>query len=117
MSRIGITGLRAVGFHGVFDEERKQGQEFVVDVLLDVDTATAERSDNLADSVDYGAVANIVYGIITGPPFNLIESLAGHIADVLNGLEQVRSVEVTVHKPEAPITVAFEDVFVRVTRP
>ena len=116
VDRIELLGLRAAGHHGVFDHERRDGQEFVVDIVLGVDTRAAAASDDLADTVDYGAVATEVTAIIEGEPLNLIEALAGRIADALLQQRLVQAVEVRVHKPHAPITVAFHDVIVTVVR-
>lgn len=115
MDRIELTGLRAVGHHGVFEHERRTGQEFVVDVVLVVDTRAAAASDDLGDTVDYGAVATDVHAIITGEPVDLIETLAGRIAETCLR-RKVQAVEVAVHKPSAPIPVAFDDVTVRIQR-
>ncbi len=112
-----ITGLRATGYHGVFDEERRAGQEFVVDAVLDVDLATAGTSDALEDTVHYGAVADRIVAIIQGPALHLIEAVAAGIATaVLKDFSAVRSIEVTVHKPDAPLGHDFEDVAVRIRR-
>ncbi|MDV6011425.1 dihydroneopterin aldolase [Haloechinothrix sp. LS1_15] len=114
-TRIALRGLRATGYHGYFDWERQRGQEFVVDVVLWADLERAQRSDELVDTIDYGAVAERVAAIVTGAPYRLIEALAGRIADeVLTAGGQ--RVEVTVHKPEAPIEVGFDDVSVTVSR-
>lgn len=114
--QIVVTGIRAVGYHGVFPEERREGQEFVVDVCLDVSTLAAGRSDDLGHTVDYGAVAVAVHDLITGEPFDLIEALAERIAAACLALPGVMRVEVTVHKPQAPIPVPFDDVSVRIVR-
>jgi dihydroneopterin aldolase len=114
--RIEITGLRGIGYHGVFEHERREGQEFRVDVVLGVDTARAAASDDLSDTVDYGTIASEVHALITGDPVDLIETLAARIADVCLAHEGVLGVEVAVHKPNAPITVPFDDVVVRITR-
>lgn len=114
--RIDLTGIRAFGRHGVFDSERRQGQEFVVDLRLRADLAEAQRSDRLEDTVDYGALANRVAEIVGGEPYDLIEALAGRIADDLADDPRLWGVEVTVHKPSAPIEVPFGDVAVTVSR-
>lgn len=114
--RIEIHGLRGTGFHGVFEHERRDGQEFRVDVVLHVDMARAAATDDLADTVDYGAVSAGVHAIITGDPVDLIETLAQRIADVCLAQTGVLGVEVAVHKPQAPITVPFDDVVVRIAR-
>ncbi|MFV0459714.1 MAG: dihydroneopterin aldolase [Actinomycetales bacterium] len=114
--RIELRGLRAFGRHGVFEDERRDGQEFVVDLRLDVDTDPAARSDDLADTVDYGAVAVAVHEQVAGSPVNLIETLADRIATTCLGFAGVRAVEVAVHKPAAPIPVPFDDVVLRIRR-
>jgi len=114
--RITIRGIRGTGHHGVFDHERADGQPFVVDVTLSLDTSAAGRSDVLARTVDYGDVANQVHAVIVGEPVDLIETLAERIAVICLGWEAVEQVEVTVHKPQAPIAVPFDDVEVSITR-
>jgi dihydroneopterin aldolase len=114
--RIALRGLRAVGHHGVYAEERANGQPFVVDVVLDVDTRVAAASDEVTDTVHYGELALRVVAAVEGEPVNLIETLAQRIADVCLGDERVDAVEVTVHKPEAPVGVEFADVAVSIVR-
>ena len=114
--QIRIRGIRGTGHHGVFDHERRDGQEFIVDVTLDLSTRAAADSDALADTVDYGVVADDVHALITGEPVDLIETLAERIAQSCLSHAAVESVEVRVHKPQAPITVPFDDVEVRITR-
>jgi 7,8-dihydroneopterin aldolase/epimerase/oxygenase len=117
LDRIGLKGVRARGFHGVFDEERRDGQEFRVDVVLGVlSISKASRSDDLRHTVDYGGVAQAVVDIIEGPRVNLIETLAVTIAERCLAFDYVRAVRVTVHKPEAPLPVPFDDVSVTITR-
>lgn len=114
--QIRIRGIRGVGNHGVFEHERIEGQEFSVDVTLDVDTHAAAGSDALIDTVDYGVVADEVHALIIGEPVDLIETLAEHIAAACLAHSGVLAVEVRVHKPHAPIAVPFDDVEVRITR-
>lgn len=112
-----ITGLSAIGRHGVFAHERRDGQRFVVDLILQVDLAEAARTDALEATVDYGAVADVVVAVLTGPPFDLIEAVAEEIASrVLADWAIVHSVDVTVHKPDAPLGHEVEDVAVRIRR-
>lgn len=114
---ITLTGVRAYGYHGVFEAERREGQEFVVDVTLFLNTAAAAASDDVADTVHYGEVAERIVELVGGEPLNLIEALAARIADdLLKTHEIVRMVAVTVHKPHAPITVPFENVAVTIRR-
>ncbi|WP_018024861.1 dihydroneopterin aldolase [Corynebacterium ulceribovis] len=111
--RIELTGLKVFGHHGVFGFEKRDGQEFIIDVCLWLDSAAAAASDDLADTIDYGALADTVVAIVSGPPRNLIEAVAGEIADtVMADNQQLHAVEVTVHKPSAPIKHAFDDVAV-----
>lgn len=116
MSLIAISGISGFGYHGVYDEERRQGQEFIVDVVMTVDTSKAELSDDVVDSVHYGEVAEKVSAIITGPAVSLIETLAARIADAVKEDSRVQKVEVTVHKPGAPISVPFVDVSVTISK-
>lgn len=112
-----LTGLATTGRHGVFEHERREGQRFSADLVLHLDLAEAAGSDDLSDTIDYGAVADAVVAILGGPPFDLIEAVAGAIADrVLGGWPAVHAVEVTVHKPDAPIGHDIDDVAVRIRR-
>jgi dihydroneopterin aldolase len=114
--RIVLRGLRAVGHHGVYAGEREKGQPFVVDVVLEVDTGPAAASDEVTDTVHYGELAARVVAVVEGEPVNLIETLAQRIADVCLDDDRVAAVEVTVHKPEAPVGVEFSDVAVSIVR-
>ncbi len=116
MDRIVLTGLRGFGHHGVYDFERAQGQEFVVDVALEIDLAPAAGTDDVADTVDYGALAQRLVAVVSGPPVNLIETLADRLAQVCLADERVAAVEVTVHKPAAPVGVEVADVAVTIRR-
>jgi len=114
--RICVTGIRGTGYHGVLERERIEGQEFSVDVTLNVDTHAVAASDDLADTVDYSTVAEAIHAFIVGPPMALIETLAVRIADRCMEFPGVRGVSVTVHKPQAPIAVPFDDVSVTIER-
>ncbi len=114
---ITLTGLRAFGRHGVYDEERRDGQYFVVDATMYLSTKRAAETDDVTDTVHYGEVAERIVALVQGDPVNLLESLADAIArDILASYELVRMIAVTIHKPEAPITVPFQDVSVTVRR-
>lgn len=113
---ITLTGLRAHGHHGVYDFERENGQEFVVDVCLELDLDPAVRSDDVADTVHYGQLADRLVEIVGGAPVNLIETLADRLALACLGDPRVAAATVTVHKPQAPIPHAFADVAVTVRR-
>ena len=114
--RVTLRGLRARGRHGWFDWEREQGQEFVVDVELTLDTRPAAASDELAATVDYGSLGTAVVALVEGEPVRLIETLAARIADRCLADARVEAVSVTVHKPQAPMQVPFDDVAVTVVR-
>jgi dihydroneopterin aldolase len=112
-----ILGLEVFAHHGVHAHERRSGQTFLFDVRLECTNAEAEQSDDLADAVDYGAVADRVVELARGGPYDLLERLAAVIADDLVGGFPVDAVTVTVHKPQAPIPHPFRDVTVTVRRP
>ena len=114
--RIVLQGISARGLHGVLDAEKTDGQDFVVDVALEVDLRRAGRSDLLAHTVNYAEVAADIVALITGPSLDLIETLADRIAAAALRRPLVQAVEVTVHKPQAPVGVPFGDVRVVVVR-
>lgn len=113
---IRLQGLRAYGYHGVFAEERERGQEFVVDLRLGLDLAPAAASDAVTDTVHYGELANSVVAAVERDPVDLIETLAARIADLVLQDARVQRVDVTIHKPSAPLEVAFGDVSVTLSR-
>lgn len=114
---ITITGVRAIGHHGVFDFEKRDGQEFIVDVVLFLDLQAASKSDALEDTVDYSRISTLVKNEIEGDTADLIERLAGRIADrVKSEYLIVSQVAVTVHKPHAPVAEDFADISVTITR-
>ena len=110
--RIELRGLKVRGNHGVFDHERRDGQDFIIDITVWVDLAAAAATDDLADTVDYGGLAQRAADIVAGPPRNLIETVSAEIAEDVMGDERIHAVEVVVHKPSAPIPLAFDDVAV-----
>jgi 7,8-dihydroneopterin aldolase/epimerase/oxygenase len=111
-----LTGLTVRGNHGVFDFERRDGQDFVVDVDLELDTEPAARSDDLKDTVHYGELAEALAAVVGGDPVNLLETLAQRLVDVCLTDQRVGAATVTVHKPQAPIPLQFTDVAVTVRR-
>ncbi|WP_236028685.1 dihydroneopterin aldolase [Actinoplanes lichenicola] len=114
--QITLTGLRMRGRHGVFDFEREQGQDFVIDVRLGLDLAPAAASDDVADTVHYGELAGRLAEIVGGEPVNLIETLADRLLTACLDDPRVSAAEVTVHKPQAPIPLEFADVAVTLRR-
>ena len=114
---IRITGIKGFGYHGVFEAERANGQDFYVDVELEVDLTRASVSDDVKDTINYAEVTDLVVEEITSNPVNLIEKLAGRIAErVLNQHLKVQQVSVTVHKPQAPVAAQLKDIAVVVNR-
>ncbi|HWU31775.1 MAG TPA: dihydroneopterin aldolase [Marmoricola sp.] len=111
-----IRGLEIFAHHGVFDFERRDGQIFIIDLDLEIDTRTAAASDALSDTLDYGNLVGGVRAAVEQDPVDLIETLAQRIADVCLAHEMVHRVEVTVHKPNAPIEATFADVALRIKR-
>lgn len=114
--RIALTGLRVRGCHGVYEAERREGQDFVVDVLLELPTAAAAASDDVADTVHYGELAERLAAVVAGEPVNLLETLAARLAEVCLADGRVIAATVTVHKPQAPIPLDFADVAVTIRR-
>jgi dihydroneopterin aldolase len=110
--RIELRGLVVRGHHGVFDHERRDGQDFVIDVTVWIDLADAAASDDLKDTFDYGVLAQRAADIVAGPARNLIETVAAEIAEDVMADSRVHAVEVVVHKPNAPIPLSFTDVAV-----
>lgn len=116
LDEVAVHGIRGTGHHGVLPEERRDGQEFRVDVVLGLDTRAAAADDDLAATVDYAAVAVGVLARIEGEPVDLIETLAARIAADVLAHDRVRAVRVVVHKPSAPIPLPFDDVTVTLER-
>jgi 7,8-dihydroneopterin aldolase/epimerase/oxygenase len=114
--RITLTGLTVRGNHGVFDFEKRDGQDFVVDLVVWLDLGAAAATDELTTTVNYGELAQLAADIVAGPSMDLIEAVAGQIADRVMATYPVHAVEVTVHKPSAPIPLAFSDVAVTIRR-
>jgi dihydroneopterin aldolase len=114
--RIGLRGLTVRGHHGVFDFERRDGQDFVIDVELELDLRPAAASDDVTDTVHYGELAEALAAVVAGEPVNLIETLAQRLADVCLADARVAAATVTVHKPSAPIPLTFHDVQVTIKR-
>jgi dihydroneopterin aldolase len=115
--QIVLTGIHGFGYHGLFEQERKDGQDFFVDLTLSVDLTAASLSDAIDDTVNYAEITDLVVEEITNNPVNLIEKLAARIAErVLNQHLKVTSIAVTVHKPQAPVAAQLKDIAVVVTR-
>ncbi|WP_421843739.1 dihydroneopterin aldolase [Mycobacterium sp.] len=114
--RIELRGLTVRGRHGVYDHERVNGQDFVVDITVWIDLAAAAASDDLVDTYDYDTLANRAAATIAGVPRNLIETVGTEIAEQVMGDERVHAVEVTVHKPQAQIPQTVSDVAVVIRR-
>ena len=116
--KITIKGIKGFGYHGVFDFEKRDGQDFFVDLDIDIDLTAASNSDLLADSVDYSLLTAIAKEAIEKLQFDLIERLAGFIADTIReNFPAINSIAVTVHKPSAPVSESVTDIAVTITRP
>jgi 7,8-dihydroneopterin aldolase/epimerase/oxygenase len=114
---IKLTGIWGFGYHGVFDHEAKNGQDFYVDLEISSDLSAASQSDDLKDTVDYGSLADLVVEEITGERVQLIERLAGRIADrIKSEFPEIQKIAVTVHKPKAPVSAQVADISVTITR-
>ncbi|MEH3157331.1 MAG: dihydroneopterin aldolase [Gordonia paraffinivorans] len=113
--RIELRGLVVRGNHGVFDHEKRDGQDFVIDLVLWLDLSTAAATDDLTETIHYGELAQRAHDIVAGPSRDLIETVGAEIADDIMSDDRVAACEVTVHKPSAPIPLTFADVAV-VTR-
>jgi 7,8-dihydroneopterin aldolase/epimerase/oxygenase len=111
-----LTGLRATANHGVFEHERTNGQEFVIDVSVWLDSRPAAANDDLAQTVNYGVLAEEVVAAVESDPVDLIETVAERIAAVTLAHPAVIRTRVTLHKPSAPITVPFDDVSITIER-
>jgi 7,8-dihydroneopterin aldolase/epimerase/oxygenase len=114
--RIVLTGLKVRGHHGVFEHEKRDGQDFLVDVTVWIDLDVAGRTDKLADTLDYGVLAGRVAEIVGGEPKDLIETVAAEVAGEVMTDGRVHAVEVTIHKPSAPIPLSFNNVAVTIRR-
>ena len=114
--RITLTGLRASAFHGVLEHERANGQLFLIDVVVHLSLHEAGASDELSATIDYGALAGRIVGAVQDHPVDLIETVAERVAALVLEYPLAQLVEVTVHKPSAPIAVPFQDVSVTITR-
>lgn len=113
---ITIKGIEVFAFHGVLPSEKENGQLFLVDVELSMDLASAGASDSLADTVDYGLLAQRIHDVVASERWDLIERVASRVAETVLGETRVGAVVATVHKPAAPIAVGFSDVSVTVRR-
>lgn len=116
LDQLAVSGIECFAHHGVFPDERREGQRFVVDLVLGVDTRPAAASDDLHDTVDYGSLTMAVKTAVESDPVDLIEVVAQRIADVCLLVGRVEWARVTLHKPDAPIPAAFADVALTIER-
>ena len=114
--RIRLRGLVARGHHGVLEHERRDGQDFAVDVELELDLRGAAATDDLARTVHYGELARALADDVRGEPVDLLEALADRLLRTCLADPRVTAAEVVVHKPQAPIAETFGDVAVAVRR-
>jgi 7,8-dihydroneopterin aldolase/epimerase/oxygenase len=113
---LSVTGIECFAHHGVFDFERREGQVFVVDLVLGIDTRPAAASDDLVDTVNYGTLVADVKAAVERDPVDLIETVAQRITDVCLLDTRVEWARVTLHKPDAPIDATYSDVALTITR-
>ncbi|MBW3604312.1 MAG: dihydroneopterin aldolase [Actinobacteria bacterium] len=111
-----IRGLRVDAHHGVHEKERREGQPFIVDVVLDIDTKIAARTDQLDDTIDYTQLVVDIAEIVRSTQFNLLEALAGHVADQLLRIPRVAAASVRICKPEVELAEPVDAVAVQVHR-
>lgn len=112
-----LTGVYGFGFHGLLEHERVNGQDFFVDLVLNLDLLEVSQSDSIDETVNYAEITDLVVSEITTNPVSLIERLAGRIAQrILDSYSRVNSVSVTVHKPQAPVSASVKDIAVQITR-
>lgn len=116
LDQIRLAGIAAIGHHGVFEHERREGQRFVADVVVHLDTRRAAAGDDLVHTLHYGILAEQVAAVLAGDPADLVETVAERIAATVLAFPQAVAVDVSVHKPQAPITVPFDDVVVTIHR-
>ena len=115
--KIRVTGVEALGYHGLYDSERENGQPFVVDAVLKLDLEKAGKTDEIDYTVDYNDIAVLMHNEIVGPPMKLLETLAERICNkIFAAYATVEEIELTVHKPRAPISVPFGDVSITIKR-
>lgn len=112
--RIRLDGIRVFAHHGVFPEEHAAGQVFIIDVVISLDLETAVATDDLSATIDYGALSLAIHDRVANERWNLIERVARRVADLVLEDHRVDEVEVTVHKPQAPIPLEFDDVSVTI---
>jgi FolB domain-containing protein len=115
--RIELRGLRVQGVHGVLPEEQVRAQPFEVDLSVQADLRGAGRSDDLADTLDYCAIAESVAKVVSGEHFALLERLAERITEVVLTDGRVTSVTVSVRKLRPPVPVDVSTAGVTITRP
>jgi len=115
---IRLEGIACFAYHGMLDEERRRGQSFVVDVELGLSLERAGISDELNQTLDYGAIYRLIHETVAGGQYHLIETVADRVAQAVlaEHASVLHYVEVTVHKPAAPLPGALEDVSVTIRR-
>ena len=113
---IKLRGIEVFAHHGVLAEEQERGQVFLIDVDVALDLSEAAASDELSTTIHYGELAQAIHDRVQRERWDLIEKVAGRVADLVLEDERVMGVDVTVHKPQAPIEVPFSDVSVMISR-
>ena len=114
---IEIKGIKSFGYHGVFESENIAGQDFYVDVVLELDLTRPSVSDTVNDTVNYAEITDLVVEEIIGERVALIEKLASRIIDrIKSSYPQIMAVSITVHKPQAPVNAQVSDISVTIKR-
>ncbi len=117
MDEIYIKGLKIFAYHGVNPEETENGQEFELDITMYADVSNARQSDDLNDTINYAAARKAITAVMTDRPYKLIERAAEVVAtELLNKFEKLEKVEVTLKKPNAPMSCVFDYVAVKITK-
>ncbi|QED45909.1 dihydroneopterin aldolase [Cytobacillus dafuensis] len=117
MDRIIINKMAFYGYHGVFPEETRLGQRFIVDLTVETDLKKAGESDHLEDSINYGELYQVCKDVVEGKPLKLIEAVAEKIAgEMLDRFHAISQVTVRMIKPDPPIPGHYESVAVEITR-
>lgn len=117
VDKIFVNQMEFYGYHGVFPEENRLGQRFVVDLIIETDLSAAGKSDQLDDSINYGELYGVCKEVVEGEQYNLVEAIAEQIASrVLTQFSNVQTCTVKVFKPDPPIPGHYKSVAVEIKR-
>ncbi len=117
VDKIFVNQMEFYGYHGVFPEENRLGQRFVVDLIIETDLSAAGKSDQLDDSINYGELYAVCKEVVEGEQYNLVEAIAEQIASrMLTQFSNVQTCTVKVFKPDPPIPGHYKSVAVEIKR-